>query len=173
VRPATAPKLCAVPDCDSKAEAKSLCWLHFGRLRRNGDPLASGQHGGRRSEIGPQANVPDPGPARVLREALERQRLLGNNFRWACSTALMPALQVAGPERTGWFEVFHAHRNEWRLAFLNLPTERPFPVGALGPVMDDRDPHPHERRSGPPLVLSGARHDAPGQLEPVAVPWCS
>src|SRR4051794_27955242 len=99
-REETVPRLCTVADCSSDAKTKGLCWAHFGRLRRNGDPLASGQHGGRR-EVGPSTNVPDPGPARVLREALERQRAIGNSFRWAWSTALTPALQVAGPERSG------------------------------------------------------------------------
>jgi len=44
---------CAVAGCDEPARAKGLCWQHYGRLRRNGDLLASGQHGGLRSPIGP------------------------------------------------------------------------------------------------------------------------
>ena len=45
--------VCAVAGCDSPAQQKQMCWVHFGRWRRNGDPLVGGQHGGSRSPIGP------------------------------------------------------------------------------------------------------------------------
>jgi hypothetical protein len=73
----------------------------------------------------------DPLPAQALREGLAQQRALGNTFRWAWGTALMPAMRAAGREHQAWHLVFTETKSEWRAAFLNLPVEREFPVDLL------------------------------------------
>lgn len=142
-----------------------MCWRHFGRWRRQGDPLATGQHGGRRDE---QQEAPDPGPLLVLRLELERARSHDCSFTVAWTTAIAVATDGL-PERLRdeWAAVLEAHRAVWRAAYCRDPEGRPF---ELAPPEETWRPH---ARTAPPLVLSGARHDAPGTLEPVEVPWCN
>jgi len=40
---------CSVPDCDRVITAKGLCYIHYGRKRRHGDPLATPKPRRRRS----------------------------------------------------------------------------------------------------------------------------
>ncbi|MGW7330439.1 helix-turn-helix domain-containing protein [Streptomyces sp. NPDC054840] len=36
---ATAEQQCRIDDCHDRAARQSMCWRHFNRLRRNGDPM--------------------------------------------------------------------------------------------------------------------------------------
>jgi hypothetical protein len=164
------PRPCRVDGCEKPAHSRGLCSMHFGRWRRNGSPLKMSEHAAH-ATAAPSA-PPDPAPAQVLREALQRQRKIGNGFEWAWPTALMPAMHVARGERSSWELVFIETRDEWRSAYLKLPTEKPFPLSALAPVLDECDPRPNHRRSAPTAVTTGARHGGPSQLERQEVRWC-
>ncbi len=150
---------CAVTGCETPAAAKRYCWKHYGRFRRNGDPLASGQHGGSRSPIGPVQNVPDPAPLQAFRLELQAGREAGVPF----AAAWRDAIQSVPPP---WRDTLRRTRTAWRSGYLR--TGSTFPVEALRSEHEPRD----IRRSGPPLTFTGARHDGPCELEPLVVPWC-
>jgi len=153
--------VCGVAGCDSPSKSKGYCWMHYGRWRRNGDPLGRGQHGGSRSPIGPTANVPDPAPLQAFRLALEASRGAGVPFAaaWREATTAIPA---------EWAEALAATRGAWRAAYC-CSAGSVFPLEALHLEPEASD----MRRSGPPVVLHGARHDGPCELEVLVVPWCN
>jgi len=152
--------LCFVAGCDSDAKSKGVCWQHYGRWRRNGDPLASGQHGGSRTAGAGALNVPDPAPLQAFRLELEASRAAGAPFApaWREATA-------AAPDE--WSEALAATRSAWRSGYLR--TGRTFPLEALRLEPEASD----MRRSAPPVTVYGARHDGPCELEPLVVPWCN
>jgi len=152
--------VCTVAGCDSDAKSKGMCWMHFGRWRRNGDPLASGQHGGH--TLAAPSAAPDPAPLQALRLDLEASRAAGVPFApaWREGTA-------AAPDE--WAEAMAATRSAWRSAYLR--TGRTFPSGALAAGLEPKAVD--RRRSGPPVVVYGARHDGPCELEVLIVPWCN
>jgi hypothetical protein len=153
-------KVCAIQGCTDGAQAKGLCWMHYGRQRRNGDPLASGQHGGRRDEQVRPGVPPDPAPLVALRLELQRTRADDRPFAVAWREAL--ATVPAGD----WTAVLNKHRAVWRAAYY-----RAGPAFALSALEEAWRPG---GRSGAPVVLTGQRHDAGrGTLEPVEVPWCN
>ena len=141
--------------------------MHFGRFRRNGDPLASGKHGGHNKGIGPPVIVPDPAPLQAVRVKLQASREDGVPF----STAWREA--IAGLDETGldetWSDALKQTRKAWRSAYnLERTARQPFDALRLE-QLEASD----MRRSGPPVVLYGARHDGPCELEPLIVPWCN
>jgi hypothetical protein len=137
---------CKVDGCEKDAATnQTMCPMHRRRTRLYGDPHKTVR--APRGHLDAPPDPPDPAPAQVLREVLATKRGM-QSFEWAWSVGLTHALQVAGPERSAWFQVFHQHRDEWRSAYLKLPTDRPFPVAAFLPVMDDRDPRPAHEPSG-------------------------
>jgi hypothetical protein len=165
------PRSCSIDGCSKPVHAKGWCSMHFGRARRNGDPLKMGQHGGHAPPA--SSEPPDPAPARALRLALEQQRRIGNSFDWAWSTARAVAMQVAGPERTSWWMVFAETQDVWRSAYAGKPDERMALFAALGFDVDDRDPWLPHRRSAPEPSFRDPRRDGPSRLEPASVPWCT
>ena len=150
---------CAVPGCADVAQTKGMCWRHYGRWRRNGDPLASGQHGGRRDEQVQPTIAPNPAPLVALRSELQRWRSQGVAFdvAWRIARDRAP---------TDWQAILDEHESAWRSAYDRTDAHPTF--GLDGPWDEPRQ----ARRSAPPLILTGARHDAPSTLEPVEVPWC-
>jgi len=150
--------LCAAAGCDSPAKSKGYCWMHFGRFRRNGDPLASGKHGGHNKGIGPPVNVPDPAPLQAVRVKLQASRSAGVPFAEAWRDA------IAGLDE--WSDALEQTRKAWRSAYnLDRTDRQPFDALRLEPK--------DIRRSGPPVVAFGQRHDGPCELEPLIVPWCN
>jgi len=164
---------CAVTGCEDPAKSNGMCWRHYGRWRRNGDPLGRGQHGGHNKGRArpPSANVPDSEPLRVLRSELQQRRAQGVAFAEAWQSAVAIALDgLPDLDLAGWREVLAGHRAIWQAAYERQPLDALDALQAL----DERDePEPDHRRSAPPLVLTGARHDGASELEPVVVPWCS
>ena len=148
---------CAVPACADAAQAKGLCWRHYGRWRRNGDPLARGQHGGRRDEQVQPTAPPDRAPVAQVRAELAASRRAGVPFAEAWRVARSSA-------PLDWQAVLDAHRTIWRDAY--------YRAGEPLKLSAPEEPWQPHRRSAPPLVLTGARHDGPSSLEPVEVPWC-
>ena len=98
--------------------------MHHGRRRRGGVTKPRGHTGNGLVES-------DPHPAALLREALARQRELGNGFLWAWGTASIVMERQAGSEARDWFAAFHGTRAEWESAYKQLPVERPLPVDLL------------------------------------------
>lgn len=157
--------VCAVVGCDSPAQAKGYCWMHFGRWRRNGDPLASGKHGGHNKGIArpAEANVPDPAPLRAVRLQLQASREDGAPFARAWREAVGGSLLI---DET-WADALGQTRDAWRSAYCRTGEVFRLDVLCLEPEARQL------RRSAPPLTLTGARHDGPSELELVVLPWCN
>src|SRR4051794_39168585 len=167
------PPECSTPSCTGPAQAKGLCWRCYGRLRRNGSPTASGQHGGRRDEVVAPSEPPDPRPVRRLRFELERSRALDASFALAWSSALALALDSLPKRlRNEWREVLDEHRPVWRAAYFGeMEVKGSWAMSALEAV-DDADDFFSYRRSAPRVRTTAVRHDKPSTLEPVTVRWC-
>jgi len=151
--------VCAVAGCDSPAQQKAMCWMHFGRWRRNGDPLAKGKRD-HSTGVAKLQEAPDPAPLHAVRLSLEASRLAGVPFpaAWREATAAVPA---------EWTDALLATECGWRAAYLR--TGEVFPLDALR-----FEPEAGKiRHSAPPVISTDARHDRPSALERVVVPWCN
>src|SRR4051794_22483205 len=115
------PPECSTPSCTGPAKTKGLCWRCYGRLRRNGSPTASGQHGGRRDEVVGPSEPPDPRPVKVLRSELEARRAQDCSFGLAWSSALRLALgSLDAKTAREWAEVLAEHRPVWMAAYFGM-----------------------------------------------------
>jgi hypothetical protein len=164
---------CRIVGCDKPAQAKQLCWAHYGRLRRNGDPLATGKHGGHNKGQARAAaeNVPDPQPLRTLSGALRQEQAWSTDFRLAWPRCVALALRgLPDDVANEWREVLAETEPQWRSAYDRDGPPRS--ISALGMHVGAEPWHLH-RRTGPPIVTTGQRHDGDCELEPVVISWCN
>jgi hypothetical protein len=167
------PPECSTPSCTGRAQAKGLCWRCYGRLRRNGDPLKTGQHGGRRDQVVGPSEPPDPRPVKVLRSELERSRALDASFALAWSNAVATAL--ASLDRTlaaEWRSALADTRSAWRSAYFREAPKVEWRRNLLDVVEGPDENWFSYRRSAPRTISTGTRNDGPSTLEPVVVRWC-
>lgn len=167
----TMARRCRVEGCELPVNSKTYCWLHYGRWRRNGDPLAHGQQGGHNKGQGRAGDVPDPAPLHALRSELQQRRAQGYGFSTAWTAAIGIALHgLPRAERASWREVLTEHEAIWRAAYAGEPLDAVAALAVLA-ILDDEH-EPRHRRTAPALVLHAARADGESQMEPIEVPWC-
>jgi hypothetical protein len=168
------PRSCEVPSCSGAAQAKGLCRTHCGRLRRNGDLTASGQHGGHNRGQGRQQKAPDPGPVRLLHDELLKARARRASFACLVGSHDPPPRLARRWERYEWSDVLCAHKKIWKAAYEGRELPSLYPFATLRPSWDDVEAWAvMAPRDGTAVITTGARHDGPSQLDPVEVPWCA
>jgi hypothetical protein len=136
------------PESAFRPEARQpdeLCpWCHECKMEYQRQKRTAGV-----AEVMPP-DQPDRDPAVVLREALEQQRRLRNQWTWAWSVARTSALLTisATGERMAWELAFLSTKSAWEAAYLQQPEKRLDALAALAPTQDDGTwwpSHPRER----------------------------